>query len=501
MKPHPALKNNFGYTVAMLYILLFSYAAMSKLLDFQNFQIQLGQSPLLSAFAAPVSVAVPVAEFILVLLLMFKKSRLIGLYGSFVLMTMFSAYIVIILNFSSFTPCSCGGILEKMSWTQHLIFNIVFVVIATIAVIVQSATRGTYGFLTMLFTSGIVVITVLFLMSEDIIQHRNNFIRRFPEQFSKKYDINLGVNSYYLAGIANRKIYLGNVTAPLLLTEIDTAFKSKKERVIKLNNINFPFRALQIKVHAKYFFASDGTVPVVFSGRTGKWEAVQLPQIKNKFANPVFTDSASMAFRTHKANAENVLGRYDFNKKRLLINPTLLQKQIDGIFDTDGILNYDPNTNQLVYLYYYRNQYTVTDPKLNLIHRGHTIDTISKAQIKVAFNPDRNERKLAAPPLTVNKGAYAYKGLLFVNSGLMGKFEDAKLWKQASIIDVYNLQNSSYIVSFYVYNIEGERLSRFAVEGNNFYGIVGTHLVSYKMSYLVLKNYTDTTTKNTITPK
>lgn len=483
------IKSNFIYTVALLHILLFSYAAASKLLDFQNFQVQLGQSPLLSAFAVTVSFAVPIVEFILVLMLMLSRFRLIGLYGSFVLMTMFSAYIVIVLNFSSFTPCSCGGILEKMSWTEHLIFNIVFVVIAAIAIILHSKTRFVYGFLIILFASGIMFVTALFLMSEDIIQHRNNFVRRLPDQFSKEHDIDLGFNSYYFAGAVNGKVYLGNVTAPLLLTETDSKLKSKKEIVIKLSSINFPFRSLNLQVYSQYFFASDGTVPIIFRGKTGQWKATQIPGIKYAFSNPVFTDSISTAFRTHKENLESVLATATFTSNRVKRNPALLQKQIDGRFDTDGVLNYDQYTNQLVYIYYYRNQYIVADSKLNLIHRGNTIDTTTKAKIKVAYIKDRNEKKLAAPPLTVNKNAYVYKGLLFVNAALMGKFESDKMWKQASIVDVYDYKNRSYVVSFYVYNIDGDRLTDFAIQGNNFYGIVGSHLVSYKMSHLVLKRY------------
>eukprot|EP01136_Pigoraptor_vietnamica_P002416 Opistho-1_new@30363 len=489
MKLSSSFKSNFIYTVALLHILLFSYAAASKLLDFQNFQVQLGQSPLLSASAVTVSVGVPMVEFILVLMLMFPRFRLIGLYGSFVLMTMFSAYIVIVLNFSSFTPCSCGGILEKMSWTEHLIFNIVFVVISAIAIILHSKTKFVYGFLAILFTSGITFIIALFLMSEDIIQHRNNFVRRLPDQFSKEHDVDLGFNSYYFAGAVNGKVYLGNVTAPLLLTETDTILKSKKEIVITLSSINFPFRSLNIQVYSQYFFASDGTVPIIFRGKTGQWKATQIPGIKYAFSNPVFTDSISTAFRTHKKNLESVLATATFTSNHVKRNPALLQKQIDGRFDTDGVLNYDPYTNQLVYIYYYRNQYIVADSKLNLIHRGNTIDTTTKANIKVAFIKDRNEKKFSAPPMTVNKNAYVYKGLLFVNSALMGKYESEKMWKQASIIDVYDYKNRSYVVSFYVYNIDGERLTDFAVQGNNFYGIVGSHLVSYKMSNIVTRRY------------
>lgn len=483
------IKSNLIYIVALLHILLFSYAAASKLLDFQNFQVQLGQSPLLSAFAVAVSFAVPIVEFILVLLLMFSRYRLIGFYGSFVLMTMFSVYIIIILKFSSFTPCSCGGILEKMSWTEHLTFNIVFVVISAVAIIVSSKTKFVYGFLIILFTTGIAIIAALFVLSEDIIQHRNNFVRRLPEQFSKEHDIDLGFNSYYFAGADNGKLYLGNVTAPLLLTETDTTLKSKKEKVIKLSTVNFPFRSVNIQVYSKYFFASDATVPVIFRGKTEHWYAEQITGINYDFSNPVFTDSVSVAFRTHKKNLESVLGAAKFNLSNVITNPALLQKQIDGRFDTDGILNYDQYTKQLVYIYYYRNQYIVADSGLNLIHRGNTIDTTSKAKIKVAFIKDRNLKKFSAPPMTVNKNAYAYKGLLFVNSALMGKYESEKMWKQASIVDVYDYTNLTYVVSFYIYNIDGERLTDFAVQGNNFYGIVGSHLVSYKMSHLVLKRY------------
>jgi uncharacterized membrane protein YphA (DoxX/SURF4 family) len=488
MKLTTAIKTHFIYVVSLLHILLFTYAAVSKVLDFENFQIQIGQSPLLSAFAAAVSYGVPLIELVLVLLLLFPRFRLYGLYGSLLLMTMFSVYIYIILNFSSFIPCSCGGILEKMNWTQHLIFNIVFVFLSGGAIILHSFSKSTYKLVLIDLVCGAAIVTLLFLLSENIIQHRNNFVRRLPEQFSKDHDIDLGFNSYYFAGAVNGKVYLGNVTAPLLLTEVDTTLKSKKEIVIKLSSIDFSFRSLNIQVYSNYFFASDGTVPVIFRGRTGTWKAVQQQAIKRAFSNPVFTDSVSTAFRTHKANYESVLGRHT-SLNGIQLNPTLLQKQIDGIFDTDGILNYDPYTDQLVYLYYYRNQYIVADSKLKFLHRGNTIDTISKAQIKVAFNKDRNEKKLSAPPLTVNKNAYLYNGLLFVNSALMGKYETEKMWSQASIVDVYDVNNRSYVVSFYVYNIDGKRLSHFAVQGTHFYGLVGTHLVSYSLSNLVIKKY------------
>lgn len=130
------VQSGFAITTSYLYTLLFLYAAVSKLLDFENFRVQLGQSPLLSAFASTVAVLVPAIEIIIALLLLTNKGRFIGLIGGTALMAMFSAYIYIILHYSAFVPCSCGGVLEKMDWNQHLIFNIAFVVMSAIAILI-----------------------------------------------------------------------------------------------------------------------------------------------------------------------------------------------------------------------------------------------------------------------------------------------------------------------------------------------------------------------------
>src|SRR5690606_35744778 len=102
------------YIICLLYALLFTYAAVSKLLDYQNFRVQLGQSPLLSVYADWVAWMVPLSEIIISLMVLFPRTRMVGLVSAFALMVTFTAYIFIILNYSSFVPCSCGGILEKL---------------------------------------------------------------------------------------------------------------------------------------------------------------------------------------------------------------------------------------------------------------------------------------------------------------------------------------------------------------------------------------------------
>src|SRR5690349_16907986 len=115
--------------ICCLFILLWVYAAMNKLLDVQTFRVKLGQSPLLTPFAGFVAWFIPSLEIILALSLAFTSSRRVGLYGSYGLMVMFTAYIITITRFADYIPCSCGGILENMSWNQHLIFNVAFVLL------------------------------------------------------------------------------------------------------------------------------------------------------------------------------------------------------------------------------------------------------------------------------------------------------------------------------------------------------------------------------------
>lgn len=119
--------------ISIFFILLFCYAAISKIMDFEKFQIQMTESPLLSAFAGFLPYIIVISEFIIAGLLCYRITQNAGLLASFILMLFFTGYIAHMLLTSENLPCSCGGILEKMSWTQHLYFNIGCAVLAAIA--------------------------------------------------------------------------------------------------------------------------------------------------------------------------------------------------------------------------------------------------------------------------------------------------------------------------------------------------------------------------------
>lgn len=428
--------------ICYLYVLLFVYTAISKLLDFENFGIQLAQSPLLSAYAGLIAPSVIIVELLIVLLLCFKATRLIGLYASFFLMIAFTIYIYLILNYSDFIPCSCGGIIEKLSWTEHLVFNIGFIALALVAIVLTEKEKGTpavavvlRSVLPSLAATGLVV--GLFLSSEHIIKKENNFTRRFgqhPIRDEKAFD--LGVNSYYFAGIADGQVYLGNVTAPLILTTVDTALTTTKAVEIRLDDTAHPFRSLQIKVKPPYFYVYDGSVPVIYRRQLGDSLARTVSFEDAYFSQLEVIDSLNFAFRTQSAETKaQVLGRLRLDRyPKVSLNHELLEKQVDGVFDTDGQLLRDNITGELVYIYLYRNEFLVMDSSLHLSKRLHTIDTISRAQVQVR-SLSGGQWKMDAPPLQVNKRSVVHNRVLFNESNLMGKFESREMWRQATIID------------------------------------------------------------------
>lgn len=124
--------------ICYLYIGLFLYAAASKLIGYEKSQLQLSKSPITTDYANILVWLVPTIEIIISVLLFIPTTKTIALYAALALMSMFTAYIYAILNFSSSIPCSCGGVLETLDWDEHLIFNICFMILAIIAILMKN---------------------------------------------------------------------------------------------------------------------------------------------------------------------------------------------------------------------------------------------------------------------------------------------------------------------------------------------------------------------------
>ncbi|MBS0027215.1 DoxX family protein [Chitinophaga sp. 22321] len=491
-KINPQIPVIIGY----FFVLLFCYAAVSKLLDFENFQLQLAQSPLLSAYAGFISYAVISIEFIISLLLCFPQTRVVGLYASLSLMSGFTIYIYLILNYSDFIPCSCGGILEKLGWTEHLIFNTICVILVVAGIIIFEKRKAPRLILPAVFCSSTIVISsaiviILFSSSEYIIKKDNNFTRRFllhPVLEDKSLD--LALNSYYFAGISGNNIYLGNVTAPLLLTTVDTALNTTRVLRVHLDKSDYPFRSLQLQVKDSSYYLYDGSIPIIYRGTLGDTMVHTISYQDAFFTQLAIIDSLHFIIRTQSSqNRQYMLATLNLPEiPKLHLYPSILEKQIDGVFDVDGKFTFSPNSTEVLYTYTYRNQILAMDKQLNILRKLHTIDTTTIAKIQTRRLSD-GTHKMSAPPLKVNGTVASNRNLLFIHSNLKGRHESSKMWKRASVVDIYRTDQQEYIGSFYIENKGKTAFSHIAIDDQYLYVLIEKELKRYRFREPISKYF------------
>lgn len=70
-------------------------------------------------------------------LLIIPFTRIPGLYGSAILLFIFTAYLTGMILTDKHLPCSCSGIISSLSWGQHIVFNLVFLTIAITGILLN----------------------------------------------------------------------------------------------------------------------------------------------------------------------------------------------------------------------------------------------------------------------------------------------------------------------------------------------------------------------------
>ena len=344
--------------------------------------------------------------------------------------------------------------------------------------------------------SGALFIFVLYILSNELNHKRNDFVRLFPPHLSDPVGyLDIEYNSYYIAGTASNHIYLGNSTAPLHLLVVDTSLTDTVHVNLKIDNPeDFKFKAIRVKVDSPYFYITDGIVPAIFKGTVNTWEATRNIRKPAYFTDAIPVTNSSFVLKTVSESHENIIAKQGTKPPYLKFANSVLEKQVDGLFCTDGMLHFAPSLDYLVYLYHYRNEFICMDTSLNVLYKGNTIDTVSRAQIKVAKIESKNEVTLAAPPLMVNKQSSVFNEWLFVNSNMLSKNENVEVFSAVPVIDVYNLKDGKYQFSFYLFgtNKEGAKMHGFKVFNNMIVALFGKNLITYDLKTKYFRNPQDT---------
>lgn len=115
------------------FIFLFTYTAYMKIIEHQRFLKGLTKVQLISNYAIVLSYLVPGLEILIVILLVIPKTIKSGLIAFLGTMVVFTIYIICAMIWEPHLPCHCGGAIEKLTWMQHIWFNLAFILLSIVA--------------------------------------------------------------------------------------------------------------------------------------------------------------------------------------------------------------------------------------------------------------------------------------------------------------------------------------------------------------------------------
>lgn len=331
----------------------------------------------------------------------------------------------------------------------------------------------------------VIVLSPLILLlnsyTERLEKYSGNFVRKFPYSYDKVQGFNLGLNSFYIAGISDGQIYLGNYTATPRLLKLDMDLHDTNTIMIVNSYPELKNSYYTIALDESDFNISYGLEKRLLFGSTKDWivhnSLIPSPffhqaiVISKKSAIFKYTSSKTHENSLRKANADKVY--FD--------NDTVLEKQVDGKFCTAGYLQYNRQLNVLTYLFSYRNQILVLDTNLRLIKKIKTIDHIDSARFEVSKINSANSQVITKPTILVNQNCATYKNYLLVHSKIMGKGEDDTKFNRHTTIDIYDILTGQYMYSFYLPQPTKKEISQFIVINDYVYTMSDSYINRYKI--------------------
>lgn len=337
--------------------------------------------------------------------------------------------------------------------------------------------RTKYLTLLLLTLSGVFIISMMYWTTSNK-SIRNGFSRLIVNhKITNLRTIEFDSENLYFAGWIGDILYLGDARTPFRLLAISDSARS----VVTIDNkISADVRHSKISVDSPEFQLADLDRFNIYRGNVSTWDMTRLVHSRQLFSEELPLGPNSVILRDlNKQNNRYILSKEVFDPFARHQAETLIERQIDGLFCTDGMLRFDRSNALLTYIYFYRNQFFVSDTSLNLILRGRTIDTVTRANIKVAFIDSENYRTIASPPKIVNRASFAANGKFYVNSNLIADNEERRLHRKSDVIDIYDLFSGQYEHSFYIPRVERSRLRHFCIKQSTLYVLNGSLLTIY----------------------
>lgn len=304
--------------------------------------------------------------------------------------------------------------------------------------------------ISLILAASLLCITVLLWIYKHNQSKNYDFKRKIEYAINKIERFQLKYNSYYIAGITNDHIILGNYTAPLHALKISCNLRDTQSIELEVDRRHIePKGTYKLLVVDSQFYLYNGFAKSILQGSLKNWKASKTTLFTPFFSQFVPLTPYSSAFKYVSSTTNCNALRKESITAASIKNDEVLQKQVDGLFCTEGTLISSGQSNLLIYTYYYRNEVTVMDTNLNVIRKFKTIDPIDSANFKITKLSDQS-LTFSTPPLLVNAKTAINGPYLFVQSKIMSRSEDEILLKKSAVIDVYNVLTGTYLSSIYL---------------------------------------------------
>lgn len=129
--------------ILLILLALWIPVTLDKIMDFAIFKTGILQQPFSDYLGYILIYLLPILEGLTILFLLIPRMQYYGMLLSLGLMSAFTTYIgVALAGVWEQLPCGCGSVISRMSWRQHLLFNLFFTVLSVWGFYLMKLKRG-----------------------------------------------------------------------------------------------------------------------------------------------------------------------------------------------------------------------------------------------------------------------------------------------------------------------------------------------------------------------
>lgn len=338
------------------------------------------------------------------------------------------------------------------------------------------------GLLTFL---AVATVIGLYYVSQSNISISGGFTRSFrPHCTGNWTEQQLTAEDGYFAGTDKKGVYIAHYQRPLFVEYFDASHSDQ------LSFPAFATRGIKIDPETGKLFIQNGRVywtdgfhREILSADIGKTEQISIIEDSLYFNLFLPLDSSTVIARIKDPKLQqHVLVSAKPGIAPGYQQKLVLEKQVDGVFCTDGQLLRRGNSDTLLYIYFYRNKWLLLNTHLQILSTRASIDTNTTVKIKVA-DVNHQYRTLSTPDYFSNRLSFADNRFLYIQSGAVSDNETTEDFHDNSVFDVYSLEKGNYLFSFYIPLLGEKNIREFCVIQHRLYALAGRHLRCFELKF------------------